>query len=209
MSLTTDLLLNQIQGGNRAAVNQLLVRYQERIHDMVRERLGQGLRRKVEASDIVQEVMIKAFKKLWKQRPFDFSREGGFRGYIAKVVEHCICDEADRWSSKKRNRNLERSLEDAGQSDTCDLNDLLAADLKTPGSKAALREEIVLLEKALDILGRKAPDARYVVEAVNRFGLPYVEVAKVMGITPDAVRMRVNRAIESLNAILHGMGMTT
>ncbi len=83
---STLTLLDRIQRGDRGAINDLLGRYQERIHAMARSRLGQRLRRKMDSLDIVQEAMTRAFKELWKKEPFDFSKEGTFGRYVAQLV---------------------------------------------------------------------------------------------------------------------------
>lgn len=59
-SIVTQLLIGQIQQGDRAALEELCRRYQQRVLAAVRVRLGAELRRKIESWDLVQEVMIEA-----------------------------------------------------------------------------------------------------------------------------------------------------
>jgi DNA-directed RNA polymerase specialized sigma24 family protein len=68
-TLTTQILIERAQGGDRAALNELCARYQDRVLAAVRLRMGAKLRRKVGSSDIVQNVLMGAFCDL-KSRDF-------------------------------------------------------------------------------------------------------------------------------------------
>ena len=72
---TTQMLVSQAQGGSSDAINELCRRYQQRVLAAVRMRLGEGLRRKVESWDIVQEAMVHAFQGI---KAFEFHTEGAF-----------------------------------------------------------------------------------------------------------------------------------
>jgi RNA polymerase sigma-70 factor (ECF subfamily) len=199
---STISLLDRIRGGDRDALDELLRRYQETILKIVRSRLGQDLRRKVESSDIVQEVMTSAFKGLWKQQSFDYSREGAFRRYITTIVEHRIRDERDRWNAKKRNLARERPLGNAGDSDSSDAPDVLADDGTSPSSKAARAEEEAILERALEKLGRKSTQHRRLIESVHLYGRSLEEISEKAGKSVDAVRMQLTRAVKALQKIV-------
>ena len=95
---TTKVLVAEAQQGDRPALNELCDRYVSRVLVAVRARLGDGLRRKVESWDVVQEVMIDAIGNL---NEFTFRTEGAFLNYLNRVVENRIRDEADRWAAQK------------------------------------------------------------------------------------------------------------
>ena len=57
-------LLNGAQKGDREAVDRLLDRHRNSLHRMVECRLNQGVARRVDASDIVQDALLTASRRL-------------------------------------------------------------------------------------------------------------------------------------------------
>ena len=195
-TLTTQVLIEQVQQGDQTPLNELLDRYQMRVLAAVRMRLGAKLRRKLESCDVVQDVMIDALRKV---KSFDFRTEGAFLKYLNQVVANKIRDEADRWGAQRRNMDREVFL-DAGRSSGC------AIPLNTPGDRSAptpskivsLHEDLALMERAMD---RLAEDQRELILGVKIEGRSYAEIAEDTGATEDAVRMRVRRAVLALTRI--------
>lgn len=70
--LSTQALIEQVQQGDDDALQEICCRYQMRVLTAVRIRLGANLRKKLESSDIVQEVMIDALRKV---KSFEFRTE--------------------------------------------------------------------------------------------------------------------------------------
>ena len=61
-------LIRLAQGGEEQAYGRLFERYYERVHAIVRKRLGQALRADVESLDIVQDAMVDAGVRLSRIR---------------------------------------------------------------------------------------------------------------------------------------------
>lgn len=198
-SLSTQVLVEQVRQGDEDALQELCRRYQRRVLAAVRLRLGAGLRRKLESRDIVQEVMIDALRHV---RTFDFKTEGAFLHYLNRVVINKIRDEADRWNAQKRNVGREVSLGKARSSGSENpLDSLEDRMVPTPSKIVSLREDLGLLERAVDCLGRESEDHRDLIIAVKLEGKSYAEIAEEKGISVDAVRMRVKRAVLALTKV--------
>jgi RNA polymerase sigma-70 factor (ECF subfamily) len=60
----TDELLNRTEHGDAAARNQLLARHRDRLRKMVAWRLDRQLSARVDPSDVVQDVLVEAARKL-------------------------------------------------------------------------------------------------------------------------------------------------
>ncbi len=60
---TEELLINA-RGGDAAAVNQLLDRHRDALRRLMRMRMDPALQRRVDASDIVQDVLVDANRRL-------------------------------------------------------------------------------------------------------------------------------------------------
>jgi RNA polymerase sigma-70 factor (ECF subfamily) len=195
---TTKLLVAESQKGNRSALNELCDRYISRVLVAVRARLGDGLRRKVESWDIVQEVMIDAIRDV---EDFSFRTEGAFLNYLNRVVENRIRDEADRWAAKKRHPDHEVQLDAARSNQSA--NPLQIADAgPTPSRIVALTDELTRLEAAITQL----PDEyRDLIIAAKIEGRSYQELAEESGKTSDAIRMQVGRAMIALGKVFRRM----
>lgn len=198
-SPNTQVLLNRIQQGDQIALNDLLQRYYARVLAAVRIRLGVRLRAKMESSDIVQEVMIDALRKV---ENFEFTTEGDFMKYLNQVVLNRIRDQADHWGAKKRDMEKEvplekdRSLRSGNPLDTIGTRSGL-----TPSKIVSRQEDLAMLERAMDRLGEQSEEYRDLLVAVELEGRTYGEIAAETGETPDAVRMRRNRARAALATI--------
>ena len=60
----TEELLNRVRDGDGEAINQLLDRHREALRRLVAQRMDPVLQRRVDASDIVQDVMVEANRRL-------------------------------------------------------------------------------------------------------------------------------------------------
>ncbi|MCA9235379.1 MAG: hypothetical protein KDA44_07895, partial [Planctomycetales bacterium] len=60
----TQELLAKVQSGDDDAINRLLDRHRHAVRQMIDLRMDQVLKRRVDASDIVQEVMIEANRRI-------------------------------------------------------------------------------------------------------------------------------------------------
>jgi RNA polymerase sigma factor (sigma-70 family) len=197
-SLTTQVLIEQVQAGDRGALDSLCDRYLMRVLAAVRIRLGAKLRQKVESWDIVQQVMLQAMGEV---KSGDFRTDGAFLNYLNRMVENRIRDEADRWGAKRRDMRRELSLDtprSSGSAHPLDLPDTLAP---TPSRLLILREDLARLELAVDRLGDESEEYRELIVATKIEGRSYAELAEEQGTTPDAIRMKVRRAQAALARI--------
>ncbi len=72
---STDELLSRAAAGDEAAVNELLARHRHRLRQMVAVRMDQRLAGRVDPSDVVQDAMVEACKRLpeyFRDRPIPF-----------------------------------------------------------------------------------------------------------------------------------------
>ena len=198
--LTTQVLISRIQGGDAAARDELCERYLERVYRVVRLRLGARLREKVQSCDIVQNVMLDVVKGA---ETFECRSEGKFLNWVNRTVENRIRDEADRWQAQKRDMKKEISFEAARSPQNSTPLDIPGAhDAPTPSLVAIRQEELATLERAMDLLGQQSQEYHDLVIAVHLEGQTYAEISEELGKSPDAIRMKVNRAIAALTKIL-------
>ncbi len=64
MDPDTDELLREASGGDRVAMEQLLARHRDRLRRMVRLRIDARVAARIDPSDVVQEAISDAWRKL-------------------------------------------------------------------------------------------------------------------------------------------------
>lgn len=190
--------MSRVQAGETSAAEELCRRYQDRVFAAVRIRLGQGLRRKLESCDIVQEAMIGAIRGM---DAFEHRSEGAFLGYVNQIVENRIRDAAKHWNAQRRDLEKEVALASGGMSAGPAEGRVVDPHVATPSKIACFNEDLARLEQAMDRLEEESTEQRELIIAVQLEGRTYRELAEQYEISSDAVRMRVNRALDRLESI--------
>ena len=196
---TTQQLLAHVGDGDKEAVNQLLERHRAAIRRLIDLRMDRALARRVDASDIVQEVMMEASRRLqaYLQNPVM-----PFHLWLRQMAKDRIIDAHRRHRvAARRSLDRERPLLAAGALDESTIN--LAARLrdggKTPASAAAWRE---LEHRFAEACGELDEQDEEIILMRHFEQLTNSEVAACLGLTPQASSMRYLRAIRRLRALL-------
>jgi RNA polymerase sigma-70 factor (ECF subfamily) len=106
------------------------------------------LRGKCDPSDLVQQTLLEAYEK---RAQFRGGRADELAGWLRKMLAHNLADVLRAMGQAKRDVNLERSLEVAGESSSR-LEGWLAAEQSSPSQQAMKHEELLRLAGALDRL---------------------------------------------------------
>lgn len=195
----TSELLREAGDGDPQAVNRLLERHRHAVRQMVQMRLDRALARRVDASDVVQDVMLEASRRL-----DDYIRDARmpFHLWLRQLAKDRIIDMHRRHrAAQRRSVDREQPLQTAGAGDQSSLN--LAAQLQdhelTPAAANIRRELEQRFLVALDQLGE---DDREVVMMRHFEHLGNSEVAEALQISPAAAGMRYLRALRRLRSAL-------
>ncbi len=129
-------LLERARAGEHEALLELLAAHQERLRRIVRIRLGDELRRRLDTTDVVQETYRAALQSL---DTLDLAREQDLLAWLARVAVNRIRDEHDRLHAQKRDVGREVALGSAsGAGDPA----ARIADSATSPSEHAFRNEL-------------------------------------------------------------------
>jgi len=195
----TEELLQQARSGAPEAVNRLLVRHRAPLRRLIDLRLDPALAGRVDASDIVQEVLLEASRRLrdYLDRP-----AMPFHLWLRHIARDHVIDAHRRHRlAQRRSLDRERPLGRLGPADRSSL-ELAAAFLDqgpTPAS-AAMRQELERrLQEAVHALD---DDDRDVILMRHFEQLSNQEVAAVLGLSEAAASMRYLRALRRLRALL-------
>lgn len=190
----TQELLAQARRGDTAAVEALLARYREPVRHMIGLRLDRAIAPRVDASDIVQDVLLEASKRLGdylQQPPMPFHL---WLRHIAR--DHIIDAHRRHRAAQRRSVDRERSLAPT-RPDESSIH--LAAELidreLTPAT-AALRQE--MQQRFQEVLGELEEDDREILLLRHFEQLSNQDAAAALGLSEAAAGMRHLRALRRL-----------
>lgn len=92
-------LVRRAQAGDGAALNALLVRYQDRLYRIARIRLGSDLRRHLDSAEIVNRTMFVAARKL---PDFEPRNKAALLRWLERILVNQIRDARDHHQADKR-----------------------------------------------------------------------------------------------------------
>jgi RNA polymerase sigma-70 factor (ECF subfamily) len=195
----TQQLLDQARQGDQAAVEQLLAQHREPVRRMIGLRLDPAIAARVDASDVVQDVLLKASRRLT-----DYLRDPvmPFHLWLRHIArDHLIDAHRRHRQAQRRGVDREQPMIATGLADHSSIElaaQLLDHDL-TPAS-AAIQQE---LERRLHgAIAQLNADDREIILMRHFENLTNQEVAAELALSEAAASMRYLRALRRLRASL-------
>jgi RNA polymerase sigma-70 factor, ECF subfamily len=198
----SDQLIRDAAAGDTAAIERLFERHRERLRRMVSLRLDDRLAARMDASDVVQEALADAARKLAnyaRDRPLPF-----YAWLHCLAAERLAAAHRRHWRSKARSVGREATDAFAWPDSSAQLmvNRLVAND--TTPTHAMLREEqrqhLHAALQQLATIDREILMMHYLEE------LSFPEIAAILAIGEGAAKMRHLRALRRIRAIMSGEG---
>lgn len=188
-------LLDRVQAGDRAAVNELLAAERESVRRFLEVRMDARLRGRVDVSDVIQEAQAEVAERLpdyLARRPMPF------RVWVLRTAHQRLL--------RLRRHHVEAECRAAGreavpEATSVNLAERLAGGASTPSHQAVRRETALRVQAALEAL----PETDREVILLRTFdGLSNQEVAALLELDPDAASKRYTRALLKLRQALAG-----
>ena len=194
----TDHLLGNAAAGDSAAIQTLLERHRDRLRRMIALRLDDRLAARIDASDVVQEALADAARKL---ADYALSRPLPFYPWLHRLAAERLAEVHRRHrQSKARSIAREEAYAFAWPDGSAQLMvDRLAANDTTPGHALLREEQRRLLHAALHEL---APIDREVLMMHYLEDLSFPEIAAILAIGEGAAKMRHLRALRRIRALM-------
>jgi RNA polymerase sigma-70 factor (ECF subfamily) len=197
----TQDLLTRVAQADPAAADELWEQYRPALRRMISLRLDQAVSRRVDASDVVQDVLLKASQRLdvYLRNP-----TMPFNLWIRQIALDLMIDTHRRHRvSARRSMDREQRLHgEAGEFDdrsSLDLAARLRDPALTPAAEAVRRE----LESRFDAaLLRLDEEEREIILLRHFEQLSNSETAQALGVSEAAAGMRHLRALRKLRVIL-------
>ncbi len=197
-NVTQNLLANA-KGGDRAAVNRLLERHRVSLRKLISLRLDRQIARRVDASDVVQDVLLEANTRL---QDYLADPRMPFHLWLRQLAQDRMIDLHRRHrGAQRRSLDREQSLAVPQFADRSgfDLMGQLADHELTPAAASIRKELEARFVIALDQL---EDEDREIVLMRHFEQLGNSEVAEALGLSAAAAGMRHLRALRKLRAIL-------
>lgn len=197
----TDRLLSAARDGQTGAVDELFGQFREPLRKVIGLRLDPVLARRVDASDIVQDVLVEANLRLTEYLK---SPTMPFHLWLRHLAQDRIIDTHRRHRTAQR-RSIDREQQIAAHPAWADDGSSagLVAQLidqeRTPASEAIQAELARKLTAAVEQLSE---DDRDVILMRHHEQLSNQEVANLLKLTEAAASMRYLRALRRLRTVL-------
>jgi RNA polymerase sigma-70 factor (ECF subfamily) len=190
--VTPEQLLREARSSDEA-FGRLLALYTNYLTVLSRVEIGQRLRGKLDAADLVQEVFLEAHRHF---STFRGNTELEFTAWLREILAGVLANTLRRYfGTQARDPRLERELWAGVNRSSTILAGQLVAPGKSPSDDASQREQGVLLANALVQLPE---DYHEVILLRHLEALSFAEVAKRMGRSVDAVEKLWMRALARL-----------
>ena len=197
----TLVLLDRVRQGDGTAINGLLERHRAAIRRMIDQRMDRVVQRRVDASDIVQDVMIEANRRLGD---YLANPSMPFQLWLRHMARDRLID-AHRRHRVAATRSLDREVSltvAPGQDHSqADLIGQLADRELTPAAAATWHELERRFAAAVEQLD---DDDRQIVLLRHFEHLSTAEAAEALGLSKPAAGMRYLRAMRRLRILLDG-----
>lgn len=192
-------LLDGIRDGNSTAVNKLMDRHRPAVRRLIQMRLDKAVSRRVDASDVVQDVLFEASRRMeeYIQNP-----SMPFHLWLRQLAKDRVIDMHRRHrAAGRRSVDREQHVTGLGGDDrsAADLAALLKDAELTPAA-ATLQKEMV--DQFLVALNQLDEDDRELIIMRHFEHLGNSEVAETLGLSPPAAGMRFLRAMRRLREVL-------
>lgn len=195
---TEDLLIH-CREGDLQAVNQLMDRHRDALRHLVRMRLDQKVMQRIDVSDVVQDVLVEANRRL---SDYLANPVMSFRLWLRQIAKDRIIDAHRRHRvSAKRSVDRERGLNLPGGFDqsSVQLGALLSDQNLTPQAAALQKELARRVESAILQL---EPRDHEIIVMRHYENLTNQEIAVALELSEPAASMRYLRAVRRLKAVL-------
>ena len=172
-----------------------LSQYHAWLRLMARLQLNERWDRKFDASDIVQQTLLEAWKG---ESQFRGDSSGERIAWLRTILGRVISREVRHYDgTQKRDPNRELDLESSLNQSSIMLSNMLVSDTASPSVHADDREQQTIIAEVLEAL---PDDYRQVIVYRNLQGLSHAEIATKLGRTESAVRMLWLRALKQLRS---------
>lgn len=193
-------LVRAAQAGDRRAYDRLFERFYRRVLEVVRARLGPGLRESLESGDVAHDAMVQAIRSFDR---FEIRDADGLVRWFARIVENRILAAVDFHRAARRDRGrevlLRRSVDTDLGSGAIDPPD----EGPSPPTSVERAEQVGRLRACLEDLDERSRSLL----RMRSEAMPWATIAEHLGVpSADAARMMYARLLVRLKRVMEPGG---
>lgn len=193
ISIDDAVLVRQCQQGDSAAMQRLIVKYQDRIYNVILKICAN----KDDAAELTQETFVKFIEKI-----DTFKMQSAFYTWLFRIAVNLTINYCKR-RFKVKTYSIDMTSSPETASAGKQLRNLLTDDKSVDPAIAVQNKETVrIIENAI---GRLEDKHRVIVILREIEGMAYSEIAESLEVEVGTVKSRLSRARESLREILESM----
>jgi RNA polymerase sigma-70 factor (ECF subfamily) len=177
----------QYQKGDARAFEVLLRRHEKPVYNFVYRMTGN----RAAAEDLLQETFLRVIR-----HAKEFEGRARFSTWVYTIARN-LCHDQGRRMKFRRHASLDEPL--SREQDGAARVEFVAADAPTPHDEAVAKGLLARLEVALATLSK---DQREVFLMREKLGLPFKEIAAVVGAPENTIKTRMRHALEKLQKAL-------
>lgn len=175
---------------------QSLERFRAYLVLLARLQLPVRLRAKLDASDLVQQTLMEAYRGF---EDFQGHSEQEWLAWLRQILANNLADTLRRFGAEKRDANREESLSQSLAQSSARLERFLATGEPSPSQQAVQNERLLQLANALNLL---PDDQRLAVELKHLQDWSVKQIAELLDRTEEAVGGLLYRGIKKLRGML-------
>lgn len=183
--MSEEQLIRRAQQGDNGAFEELLLLHQKKVYNLCLRMSANP----DDALDLSQEAFLRAWRSLGQ-----YQFEASFSTWLFRLTSN-ICIDFLRRKKRRQETSLTENYDDSDEGAELSLPD--CAPL--PEQQAITNETKIELARAM---GQLAPDHREILQLRVVEGLPYEQIADILGVRVGTVKSRLARARLSLRKIL-------
>jgi RNA polymerase sigma-70 factor (ECF subfamily) len=193
MSREEEKLVANANAGDKVALQSLLLMHYSDIEVTIRQHLGADLAAKLEVQDVMQEVLVTAYKNISRFTPTD---AGSFRSWLKRIAANRVVDAARKFQRVKRGGQAAHIAIHRSATESLDeIWEWVFSESNPPDRPARRREA----HEALQVCLARLEDCQREAVVAHYFEAQDVQqVAKRMNRSPGAVRELLRRARANL-----------
>ena len=192
-----EALLAAVRRGDRESFESLLSIYRPMLLQLCEREMGEDLKRVMEPEDVVQHVLVNAYRGF---ESAEFPNVAALEGWLGTIARRRIIDLRRCHLGPKRRGGKGRSLEETvgagSDGNGVHLGDGIPSPDRSPSSIAGRREQAEALEKAISDL---PPHFRALLRMILVDQFSIAEISSRIGRSPQAVRKRLERALHAVH----------
>ncbi len=193
INIDDSVLVQQSQGGNTAAMERLILKYQNRIFNVIMKMCGNT----DDAAELTQETFVKVIESIDK-----FKGRSSFYTWLFRIAVNLTLNYCQR-NAKMATRSLDAEETESDSSVGQVLKDFLSDDSAIDPAVLAQRRE--LCDLAMKAVLKLEEPQRAVMVLRDIEEMSYAQIADVLNIELGTVRSRLSRARSHLREILEAM----